>query len=47
MILVQASNSVLYGDSTSCIDVCKDAQSSDRTRHIDGKFKKIQEIVKN
>ena len=44
---IQASNTVLYGDNTSCIDVCKDPQSSDRTRHIDGQFKKIQQMVKN
>jgi hypothetical protein len=44
---IDATNTVLYGDNTSCISVCKDPQSSDRTRHIDGQYKKIQELVKN
>jgi Reverse transcriptase (RNA-dependent DNA polymerase) len=44
---IDATNTVLYGDNTSCISVCKDPQSSDRTRHIDGRYKKIQEMVKN
>jgi hypothetical protein len=44
---IDATNPVLYGDKTSCISVCKDAQSSDRTRHIDGHCKKIQELVKS
>jgi hypothetical protein len=29
------------------VKVCKDPQSSDRTRHIDGKYKIIQQLVKN
>jgi hypothetical protein len=44
---IDATNTVLYGDNTSCISVCKDPQSSDGTRHIDGKYKEIQELVKN
>jgi hypothetical protein len=43
---IDATNTVLCGDNTSCISVCKDAESSDRTRHFDGQCKKIQEIVK-
>jgi hypothetical protein len=42
-----ATNTVRYVDNTSCISVCKDSQSSDRTRHIDGQYKTIQELVKN
>jgi hypothetical protein len=46
---IKATETVLYGDNTSCIKVCKDPRdrSSDRTRHIDGQFKKVQELVKN
>jgi hypothetical protein len=44
---IDATNTVLYGDNTSCMSVCKDPQSSDRTRHIDGQYKKMQELVKN
>jgi hypothetical protein len=44
---IDATNTVLYGDKTSCISVCKDPQSADRTRHNDGQYKKIQELVKN
>jgi hypothetical protein len=44
---IDATNTVLYSDNTSCISVCKDPQSSDWTRHIDGQYKKIQELVKN
>jgi hypothetical protein len=44
---VKASETVLYGDSTSCIKVCKDPRSSHRTCHIDGQFKKVQELGKN
>jgi hypothetical protein len=46
-LCIDATNTVLYGDNTSCISVCKDPQSSNRTRHIDGQYKKIQELVKN
>jgi hypothetical protein len=38
---------LFYTVMTPCISVCKDPQSSDRTRHIDGQYKKIQELVKN
>jgi hypothetical protein len=44
---MDATNAVLYGDDTSCISVCKDPQSSDRTHYIYGQSKKIQELVKN
>jgi hypothetical protein len=44
---IDASDTVLYGDNMSCNKVCKDPRSSDRTRHIDGQFKKIQELIKN
>jgi hypothetical protein len=44
---IKATETVLYGDNTSCIKVCKDPRSSDRTRHIDGQFKKVQELVRN
>jgi hypothetical protein len=44
---IEATETVLYGDNTSCIKVCKDPRSSDRTRHIDGQFKKVQELVRN
>jgi hypothetical protein len=44
---IKANEIVLYGDNTSCIKVCKDPRSSDRTRHIHGQFKKVQELVRN
>lgn len=44
---IPAKSTVLYGDNQSAVTVCKDPQSSDRTRHIDGKHKKIQEFIKN
>jgi hypothetical protein len=44
---IDATNTVLYGENTSCISVCKDPQSSDQTHHTDGDYKKIQELVKN
>lgn len=44
---IQASCTVLYGDNQSAITVCKDPQSSDRTRHICGKYLKVQELIKN
>ena len=44
---IPVNSTVLYGDNQSAIAVCKYPQSSDRTRHIEGKYKKIQEFVKN
>jgi hypothetical protein len=44
---IKPTETVLCGDNVSCIKVCKDPRSSDRTRHIDGQFKKVQELVKN
>lgn len=44
---IKNNDTVLYGDNQSTVSICKDPQSSDRTRHIDGKFKKIQELIKN
>ena len=38
---------VLFGDNQSAITICRDPQSSDRTRHIDDVHKKVQELVKN
>ena len=38
---------VLHGDNSSCITVCKEPKSSDRTRHIDGQHKQVQQMVKN
>jgi hypothetical protein len=43
----KATETAMYGDNTSCIKVCKDPRSSDSTRHIDGHFRKVQQLVKN
>jgi hypothetical protein len=44
---MKGTETVLYGYNTYCIKACKDPRSSDRTRDIDGQFKKVQELVKN
>ena len=44
---IPAQDVMLHGDNSPAVTLCKDPQSSDRTRHIDGKYKKIQEFIKN
>ena len=43
---IHASCTVLYSDNQSAITICKDSQSSDRTRHICGKYLKVQDLIK-
>jgi hypothetical protein len=44
---IDATNMVLYDENSSYVIVDSDAESSDRTCHIDGQYKKIQELATN
>jgi hypothetical protein len=41
-----ATETVLHRDNGSCIEARKYSRSSGCTIHIDGKFKKVEELVK-
>lgn len=46
-ISIESNLPVLFGDNQSAVTICRDPQTSDRTRHIDDVHKKVQELVKN
>jgi hypothetical protein len=44
---IDATNMVPYDDDSSYVIVHSDPESSDRDCHIDGQYKKIQELATN
>ena len=44
---IESELPILFGDNQSAVTICRDPQTSDRTRHISDSHKKIQEFVKD